>query len=106
MTSAPTAKLATTPVLITCEVIVAKYSRFPTVAASYNPTATTVPQFAVGVANVITPALLICSAAVPPPEIEDQPDEDVIAARAYEPPETSVPPVPASLVGAVVNSAT
>jgi hypothetical protein len=106
MTNAPPAKLATTPVLITWDVMVAKYNMFPAVTASYKPTATTVPQLALGVANVITPALLICSADVPPPLIEDHPLDDVIAALAYDPPDTSVPPVPASLVGAVVNKAT
>lgn len=75
MTRAPIAKDATTPVVIACEVIVAKYSRLPAVAASYKPTATIVPHEPVGVANVTTPLLLICSATVPPPEMADQPDE-------------------------------
>src|SRR6266851_1927794 len=104
--SAPTARLATTPTPIACEVIVAKYNRLPAVTASYKPIATTVPHDTVGVGNVMTAPLLICSATVAPPLIADQPVDEVIGCLAYAPPDTSVPPVPASLVGAVVKSAT
>jgi hypothetical protein len=62
----------------------------------------------VGVGNVIVPALLICDGAVEPPVIEDQPEDEVTATRAYEPPETSVPvkDALASVVGFVVNNPT
>jgi hypothetical protein len=68
----------------------------------------TVPQLPLAVVNVIVAALLICDGVVEPPVIEDQPDEDVTATRAYEPPETSVPvkDALASVVGFVVNSPT
>src|SRR6266487_688766 len=68
------------------------------------PIATTVPQLAVGVAKVTTPPLLMVCGVVPV-LTADQPLEVVILARAYEPPDTSVPPVPSS-AGAVVKSAT
>src|SRR5260370_42074320 len=104
--SAPIAKLATTPTPIAWLVIVAKYNRLPAVTASYRPIATTVPHESVGVGNVMTAPLLICSATVAPPLMADQPVDEVIGCRAYAPPDTSVPPVPASDVGAVVKSAT
>jgi len=92
-------------VLIIWEVIVANHSKLPAVDASYMATQSTVPQFAVGVANVSVPLLLIWPGDEGEPEIVDQPD-DAMATRAYDPPLTSTDPAPELSVGAVVSNAT
>lgn len=71
-----------TPTPIACEVKLFHHSKFPVVAASQIPTATTVPHETVGVGKVIIPELLICEGVVDPPLIDDQPEEDVTATRA------------------------
>lgn len=80
-TKAEAAKLATTPLPIACELIVAHHSRLPVVAASKIPTATMVDHEPEGVGKVIVPALLICEGVVEPPVIDDHPLDDVTATR-------------------------
>src|SRR6266566_7899057 len=89
---AEAAKLATTPDDIVCDVMLDQYKRLPEVEASYMPIPITAPHDAVGVANVIVPALLIWCGLVPEPLIADQPLEVVMLARAYDPPDTSTTP--------------
>jgi hypothetical protein len=72
------------------------HNKFPAVNASKMPMLVTVPHDADAAGNVIAAFDAINSdaaAAMLPPT----------ATRAYEPPDTSTPPVPAGIVGAVVN---
>lgn len=76
--------------------------RFPDVDASYSPQAITVPHPAVAVGNVIASALLFELGPVPDAAFHVAPEVDT---RAYEPPLTSVKPLPASVPTAVNRAA-
>jgi len=71
----------------------------PAVGASFCVHPTTVPQEPVDVGNVMAEALLVDAGALPAAAFHVALE---VATRAYEPVETSVPPVPASL-GSVVH---
>lgn len=110
--SAPLAKLTESPELIVLlEVSAAHIQRFPDELASYRPQCVTVPHPADGVVKLIAELFEVTPPV--PLEAEVLPADCVPAhsvmfavtdARAYEPPETSVPP--AESLHELVNSAT
>ena len=103
---------AASPLLIVLDAVSAPHtSRLPDVLASKMPKCVATPQLAVGDGNVIAPLFEVAPpvpalgfvVVVAPPVDAQFVVDGARAARAYEPPDTSVPP-PESL-GAAVNSA-